>query len=84
MYAARPVGYLPLHRRVCADVIAGSYSRGPRDRDGDLTPNDRLGRIGWFENLGDKGNAWKQHDISRRKRGMFDAFVRLAALNTGG
>jgi hypothetical protein len=57
------------------DVMAGSYSRGPRDRDGDLTPNDRLGRIGWFENPGDPNKQWIRHDISRRKRGMFDKFV---------
>jgi hypothetical protein len=57
------------------DLIAGSYSRGPRDKDGDLTPDDRLGRIGWFENPGDTDGPWIQHTISRRIRGMFDAFV---------
>jgi hypothetical protein len=57
------------------DVMAGSYSRGPRDRDGDLTPKDRLGRIGWFENPGDPKEQWIRHDVSRRKRGMFDKFI---------
>jgi hypothetical protein len=57
------------------DAIAGSYSRGPRDRDGEVTVQDPLGRIGWFENPGADSAAWKRHDISRRKRGMFDKFV---------
>ncbi len=57
------------------DVMAGGYSRGPRDRDGDLTPNDSLGRIGWFEQPADPAGQWIRHDVSRRKRGMFDKFV---------
>ena len=56
--------------------MTGSYSRGPRDKDGpDVGPNDPAGRITWFENPGSPGGAWTQHDISRRKRGMFDAFI---------
>ncbi len=57
------------------DVIAGGYSRGPRTGDGDVDVNDVLGRIGWFENPGDAKTSWTRHDISRRKRGMFDKFV---------
>jgi hypothetical protein len=57
------------------DVMAGSYSRGPRSEDGDVTPQDPLGRIGWFENPGDDARPWTLHDVSRRKRGMFDKFV---------
>lgn len=57
------------------DVIAGSYSRGPRDRDGDVTPKHALGRLGWFECPADPTAEWTRHDISRRKRGMFDQFV---------
>ena len=57
------------------DVMGGSYSRGPRDKDGDLTPNGRLRRLGWFENPGDARKGWTRHDISRRIRGMFDKFV---------
>jgi hypothetical protein len=57
------------------DVLGGSYSRGPRDADGDVTAEDRLGRIGWFSNPGDPTTAWTRHDISRRKRGMFDKFI---------
>ncbi len=57
------------------DVICGSYSRGRRDKDGDVTRDDGLGRLGWFENPGDASKGWTRHDISRRVRGMFDKFV---------
>lgn len=57
------------------DVIAGSYSRGPRDHDGEVDALDRLGRIGWFQQPDDLAAPWVRHDISRRKRGMFDQFV---------
>ena len=56
------------------DVITGGYSRGPRDTDGDVTVDGSLGRLSWFENPGGAG-SWIRHDISRRKRGMFDKFV---------
>ncbi len=57
------------------DVLSGSYSRGPRDRDGDVGLNTPLGRLGWFANPGSPGKPWVRHDISRRKRGMFDKFI---------
>ena len=57
------------------DVMVGSYSRGDREDDGSVTVNDPLGRIGWFENPGDAKAQWTRHDISRRKRGMFDKFI---------
>lgn len=65
------------------DVMAGSYSLGPRDEDGDVTVADSLGRLGWFENPGrlagedasDLNEGWIRHDISRRKRGMFDKLI---------
>jgi hypothetical protein len=57
------------------DIIAGSYSRGPRQGDGEVDKGDALGRIGWFENPGDAKSEWTRHDISRRKRGMFDKFI---------
>lgn len=57
------------------DLMAGSYSRGSRTGDGDVDKNDPLGRLGWFENPGDAKNDWTRHDISRRKRGMFDKFI---------
>jgi hypothetical protein len=60
------------------DVMAGSYSSGEREADdATVTVSDRLGRIGWFANPGDAREEWTRHDISRRKRGMFDKFVQL-------
>jgi hypothetical protein len=56
------------------DVMVGSYSRGPRDKDGTVTVADRLGRLAWFEQRGG-ADSWIRHDISRRKRGMFDKFI---------
>jgi len=58
------------------DVMAGSYSRGPREGDGDVDEQDALGRIGWFQHPGGDGTgAWTRHDVSRRKRGMYDKFI---------
>ena len=65
------------------DIMAGSYSRGPRTGDGDVDKNDALGRIGWFENPGDAKSLWIRHDISRRKRGMFDKFIARDLDNDG-
>lgn len=56
------------------DIIVGGYSRGPRDKDGDVTLDKPLGRIAWFENPNNPQKAWIRHNISRRKRGMFDGF----------
>ena len=58
-----------------SDLFAGAYSAGPRDRDGDVGPEDALGGLAWFENPGDAGDSWTRHDVSRRKRGMFDEFI---------
>jgi hypothetical protein len=60
------------------DVLTGGYSRGPRDSDLGMTPEDGLGRLAWFENPGIQDGAaapWRRHDISRRVRGMFDKFI---------
>jgi len=58
------------------DVFAGGYSRLRRDIDDPkATPEDRLGRLAWFENPGEPSAAWSRHDVSRRIRGMFDMFV---------
>lgn len=57
------------------DVMVGSYSRGPRTGDGAVDKSDALGRLAWFENPGEAKSAWTLHDISRRKRGMFDKFI---------
>jgi hypothetical protein len=56
------------------DVMAGGYSRGDRDHDGDVPVDMPLGRIAWFANEG-ASRDWTRHDISRRARGMFDKFV---------
>ncbi len=60
------------------DVMTGGYSFGPRDKDTDLTPTAISGRLAWFRNPGVAANpaaAWTRHDISRRRRGMYDQFV---------
>lgn len=57
------------------DAIVGGYSGGSRDADGDRTPDESLGRLAWFERAGLGGEPWVRHDISRRKRGMFDKFI---------
>ncbi len=58
------------------DLFCGSYSRGPRDHDGtEVTAEMALGRLAWFENPGNADDPWDRHDITRRKRGMFDMAV---------
>jgi len=57
------------------DLMCGSYSRGPRAEDGDVGLDTPLGRLAWFEQPEDAAERWVRHDISRRKRGMFDKFV---------
>lgn len=58
------------------DIFAGSYSSGPRDHDGEAVAiDDPLGRLAWFEHPGDPAKEWIRHDVSRRKRGMFDKFA---------
>lgn len=57
------------------DIMAGSYSRVNRTAEQDARVNDALGRLGWFENPGSVDKSWIRHDISRRKRGMFDKFI---------
>jgi hypothetical protein len=61
-----------------ADVMTGGYSGGARDADADLSPNAAAGRLAWFQNPGKPAAAsatWIRHDISRRRRGMFDQFI---------
>ena len=57
------------------DVFAGSYSRGSRISEDDVDVDDPLGRLGWFENPDRTDGPWLRHDVSRRKRGMFDKFL---------
>ena len=35
----------------------------------------RAGGLFWFERPEDPRDPWRRHDVSRRTRGMFDAFV---------
>ena len=58
------------------DLFTGGYSQNPRDRDGeDITADSRTGRLAWFEQPEDPTARWTRHDVSRRKRGMYDAFI---------
>jgi hypothetical protein len=60
------------------DIMTGGYSAGARDADVDLDVNSRAGPLIWYENTGDPmagPEAWIRHDISRRRRGMYDKFV---------
>lgn len=58
------------------DVFVGSYSRGERESDdANAQLTDPLGRLGWFQNPGVTGASRTRHDVSRRKRGMFDKFI---------
>jgi len=58
------------------DIVKGGFSGDPRDRDGEsVTASSSVGRIAWFENPGDPAGAWVRHDVSRRVRGMYDAFI---------
>ena len=55
--------------------MSGAYSRSGRAADAEVEPDTPLGRLSWFENPGDLDGEWTRHDISRRKRGMFDKFI---------
>ena len=58
------------------DLITGGYSEDPRDRDGEkISAPSRTGRLAWFEQPADPLEPWPRHDISRRKRGMYDGFI---------
>lgn len=58
------------------NILAGAYSGAPRlEDDPHATPSDTVGRMAWFRNPGAAGGEWTRHDISRRVRGMYDAFV---------
>jgi hypothetical protein len=60
------------------DLFAGGYSRGSRLEESTTSIDSPLGRLAWFENPGadyQLGKDWARHDVSRRKRGMFDQFI---------
>ncbi len=60
------------------DVFTGGYSADPRTREPrEISPEDVCGRLAWFEQPPDAKTPWKRHDVSRRRRGMFDAFIPL-------
>ncbi len=58
------------------NVVRGGYSGASRDIDDpSVTAASSTGRIAWFQNPGAADGEWRRHDISRRVRGMYDAFV---------
>ena len=58
------------------DLFTGGYSQNPRDRDGEnITAESRTGRLAWWEQPEDPAAEWTLHNVSRRKRGMYDAFL---------
>ena len=59
------------------DVMTGGYSSGARNADQDTSLLAASGRLAWYENPRDPRGTWKRHDISRRRRGMFDKFIPL-------
>ena len=65
------------------DVVVGGYSRGNRKSDEGITVNQSQGRLAWFEHPKNPYQPWIRHDISRRKRGMFDKFVPYDIDNDG-
>lgn len=59
------------------DILTGGYSRGSRDKEDKADVNNSLGRLAWYEQPKDLSGPWVRHDISRRKRGMFDKFIAI-------
>ncbi len=60
------------------DLFSGGYSQDPRDHDLSETGIfHRGGGIMWFEQPEKPADSWICHGISRRVRGMFDAFIPL-------
>jgi hypothetical protein len=57
------------------DVMTGGYSSGARNADQDTSLLSASGRLAWYEHPADARGVWKRHDISRRRRGMFDKFI---------
>ncbi len=76
--ASTGLGVVDINDDGYPDVMTGGYSQNPRDHDGaEVTVTSRVGRLAWFEHPRDLDAPWIRHDISRRKRGMYDAFVPL-------
>jgi arylsulfatase A-like enzyme len=65
-----------LGNREKLDLVVGGYSAGPRLEDAtNISPTDQCGRLAWFEAPRNPIVPWTRHDISRRRRGMFDMFI---------
>lgn len=59
-----------------SDLFTGGYSQNPRDHDGEeITIDNRTGRLAWWEQPVDPAQEWTLHNVSRRKRGMYDDFL---------
>jgi hypothetical protein len=58
------------------DLLTGGYSQDPREQD-EQKPEiaHSAGGIYWLEQGEDPLDTWTRHGISRRTRGMFDAFI---------
>jgi hypothetical protein len=63
--------------------MVDGYSIGERAKDGDVNPSESLGLLAWFEHPKVNLNEWKRHNISRRKRGMFDKLLARDMDNDG-
>jgi hypothetical protein len=62
------------------DLIVGSRGSGPSERDNEVELESvnigaPAGRIAWLRNPGSGTGAWTRHDIFRRERGRFSAFL---------
>jgi len=62
------------------DLIVGSRGSGPSEKDSEVEPENinigaPAGRISWLQSPGSGTGAWIRHDIFRRERGRFSAFL---------
>ncbi len=62
------------------DLIVGSQGSGPSEKDSEVEPEKinigaPAGRIAWLQSPGAGTGAWTRHDIFRRERGRFSAFL---------
>lgn len=66
------------------DLFVGGYSWEPWTHEpSNPKATDVCGRLAWFEAPADPTRPWARHDISRRRRGMFDVFE-VADVNGDG
>ena len=62
------------------DLIVGSQGSGPSESDNEVELENvnigaPAGRIAWLQSPGSGTGAWTRHDIFRRERGRFSAFL---------